>query len=244
MPGRSLCNRPVTAGAGFLLTPARALGYVRCVSTAKIEITAPRLLTAGAVFVLGAYTLLLRLPVLFSLLVVSVHPFGIWTFLLPLLAFTAFSYFLPFGSGNPHVAKLVHALVPAARAGQEGFVVQLTLTPRIRSDLRAWLEDADDIGWLSFTPSEVVFEGDSVKLRLPYEEIRHLEAKTIGWRGLFLYRPRILIGIAQTRQFTALEVTERSSWILPTARRAARQMYERLAQNLAAARAPAGAAGS
>ena len=83
------------------------------------------------------------MPFLLLVLVVSVTQFSLLTALIPLLVVAATAYFLPFGLGNTHVTRLVRSLNPAAAQGGEGFIVQLTLSPRLRSGLRALLEDAD-----------------------------------------------------------------------------------------------------
>ena len=84
----------------------------------------------------------------------------------------ATAFFLPFGLGNTHVARLVRSLNPGASRDEDGFIVQLTVSPRLRSGLRALLEDADDIGYLTFAANELRFQGDSVKLSAPWEDIQ------------------------------------------------------------------------
>ena len=136
---------------------------------ATIEVAQPKRFTAGAVAVINAYGALLAVPFFISVLVVSVTKFSLLTVLIPLLVVAATAYFLPFGLGNTHVTRLVQSLNPAAALGGEGFIVQLTLSPRLRSGLRALLEDADDIGYLTFRGDELLFQGDSVKLSVPLD---------------------------------------------------------------------------
>lgn len=192
-------------------------------TAARIEITPPKLLTAGAVVAINAFGLLLMVPVLVSMLAVSVMKFSALTFLLPLVTIAAALYFLPFGFGNPCVAKLARSLKPADRTS---VLVQLTLTPRLCSGLRAFVEDADDIGWLSLTDSELAFNGDAIKLSIPFAQIRRLEPQSIGWRGFFLYNPRIALAVSGVPNLETLEFTERSSWSLPASGRIARELYE------------------
>ena len=159
--------------------------------SARIEITQPRLFTAGAVAVVNAYGLALGAPIFSSIMAVSVIKFGALTVLIPLLAVAVTVFFLPFGMGNAHITRLVRSLNPAAGKSEDGFIVQLTLSPRLRSGLRALLEDADDIGYLTFSGNELRFQGDSVKLSVPWEAIQLVRPRNIGWRGLFVYGRRI-----------------------------------------------------
>ena len=165
-------------------------------NSATIEIAPPRLFTAGAVVTVSAYGILLAAPFFAAILVVSLIKFGILTVLIPLLAVAATAYFLPFGLGNAHVTRLVQSLNPAAGKSEDGFIVQLTLSPRIRSGLRAILDDADDIGYLSFTGTELLFQGDSVKLSVPFNYIEQVQPQNIGLRGLFVYGRRIRVRVS------------------------------------------------
>lgn len=205
---------------------------------AQIEVKPPRLYTTAAVLAVVAYGLFLALPVLIlSLVVISLPKYGLFTFLIPLLAIAVATFFLPFGFGNPLVSRLVRTLRPAAETGQDRFIVQLTLTPRLRSGLRALMEDADDIGWLSFTSSALVFQGDSVQLCVPFEKIQQLRPQSIGVRGLFVWGPRVALAVSGLPNVTALEFAERSSWLLPSSRRTARELYQCLAQKAAGSEA-------
>ena len=201
-------------------------------NSVTIEIVQPKLFTTGAVAVVSAYGLLLAAPIFTSMLVVSVIGYGILTVLIPLLVVAATAYFLPFGLGNTHVTRLVQSLNPAAGKSDDGFIVQLTLSPRIRSGLRAILEDADDIGYLSFTPTELQFQGDSVQLSIPFDQIQQVRPQNIGLRGLFLYGRRIKIVASGLPQVASFAFAERSSWLLPTSRAITRKMYQRLSTSV------------
>lgn len=195
---------------------------------ATIEIAQPKLFTAGAVAVVSAYGLLLAAPLFVSVLVISLIKYGILTVLIPLLVLAATAFFLPYGLGNTHVTRLVQSLNPAAGKSEDGFIVQLTLSPRIRSGLRAIVDDADDIGYLSFTETELRFQGDSVKLSVPLERIEWVRPQNIGLRGLFVYGRRIRVVVSGLPQTEALEFAERASWVLPTSRAMTRKLHERL----------------
>jgi hypothetical protein len=205
-------------------------------NAATIEIAQPRLFTARAVAAVNAYGVLLAVPFLISVLVVSVTRFGLLTALIPLLAFAATAFFLPFGLGNAHVSRLVQSLNPGAAQGGEGFIVQLTLSPRLRSGLRALLEDADDIGYLSFSGKELLFQGDSVKFCVPLDRIALVRPLNIGLRGLFVYGRRIKVVVSGLPQVESVEFAERSSWLLPTSRAITRRLHERLATKVSQGR--------
>jgi len=190
----------------------------------KIEIAQPRLFTLGAVLAVNAYGIFLALPVFFSALVVSVLPFGMYTVLLPFLAVAITALFLPFGLGNSYIVRLVRPLKPATASDAKTFIVQLTLSPRIRSGLRALLEDADDVGYLSVSESELVFQGDSVKLSVPKDCIEAVRPRNIGMRGLFVYGRRIEVVISGLPNVASIQFAERSSWLLPASRRVTREL--------------------
>ena len=194
--------------------------------TATIEVTQPKLFTAGAVAAVSAYGALLAVPFFVSVLVVSVSKFGLLTALIPLLVVAATAYFLPFGLGNTHITRLVQSFSPAAAQGGEGFIVQLILSPRLRSGIRALLEDADDIGYLTFSGKELLFQGDSIKLYVPLECIKLVRPQNIGLRGLFIYGRRIKVVVSGLQQVESVEFAERSSWLLPTSRATTRRLYQ------------------
>lgn len=196
---------------------------------ATVEIGQPRLFTMRAVSTVTAYGFLLLAPVFVSMLAVSVIPFGMLTILIPVLMLAGAAFFLPFGQGNTHVARLVRSFSPAADMDQHAYVVQLTLEPRIRSGLRAWLDDADDVGWLSFGDAALIFTGDSVKLCIPYDHIERVQPRNIGLRGGFVNGRRIAVSVPGLPEAAVLEFAERSSYLLPASRRISRELYRRLA---------------
>ena len=200
--------------------------------SAKIEITPPRRFTAGAVAVVSAYGLSLIMPIFLAIIAVSVIKLSIFTVLIPLLALAATAYFLPFGLGNTHITRLVRSLPPDAGPGGERFIVQLTLSPRLRSGLRALLEDADDIGYLTLSGTHLCFQGDSVKLWVPWEDIQLVRPQNIGWRGLFVYGRRIKLVVSGWPNVDAFEFAERSSWLLPASRAITRRLSRQLSASV------------
>jgi hypothetical protein len=162
------------------------------------------------------------------MIAVSLLKLSALTFLIPALAIALTTYLLPFGLGNPHVIKRVGPK-PATRGdGEEVFLVQVMLRPRIQHGLRALIEDADDFGWLRLNASGLVYEGDSLNLTVPSESIQHVRAQSIGWRGLFVYGPRCTLAIKGLPHITSIVFAERSSHLLPGSRRTAWQLCRRL----------------
>lgn len=192
----------------------------------------PTLLTAWAIMTMSLWGLMLMGPVIVSILIVSVLGLGVLTFLIPLATIAVATFFLPFGFGNCYVARLVRPLRPLKAPPEAVFLVQLTCHPRNRSGFLALLEDADDFGFLSLTDSDLIFDGDSMRLKVPYHQIKELELQNSGWRALFAYGPRTAFsvsGLADAGKFT---FAERSSWHLPGSRRNARQLYQKLEQRV------------
>ncbi len=192
----------------------------------KVEIGPPRLMRGWAVVGVNGYGLLLMIPALAAMVAVSLMPLSVLTFLLPVLTMVVATFLLPLGFGNARLGRLAAPLRPSDSLEGRCFLVQLTLTPRLRWGLRALFEDADDIGWLGVEESSLVFHGDSVKLTVPFENIRWVRRQNIGWRGLFIYGARIVAAVEGVGNFRALEFAERSSWLLPGSRRQARKLYE------------------
>jgi len=194
----------------------------------QLEIKPATILSPGAVLTMSLFGFVLLLPVLVSMMVVSVLKFGLVTFLLPLATIAAATFFLPFGFGNPYVAKLVRSLKPDSGGPKQLYIVQLTRVPRQRSGLWAILEDADDIGWLQLTESSLVFVGDSVRLSVPYEHIGELRQQNAGWRALFAYGSQMAFSINGLPEAGTFLFAERASWLLPTSRKLAAQIFQHL----------------
>jgi hypothetical protein len=198
-------------------------------SAGKIEIAQPRLFVGPRVIGVALNGLFLVIPVFIAIAIMSVFTIGMaLSVVIPVLTVVATAFFLPLGLGNAQVTNLVRRITPAAGTGADDFIVQLTLAPRLRSGLRALLEDADDIGSLRFDKSQLVFQGDSIRLSLPGEQIQEVGRQNIGMRGLFVYGPRIRVAIAGLPQVASLEFAERSSWLLPTSRRTTEKLFQRL----------------
>jgi hypothetical protein len=210
-------------------------------SAPQFEAKTPTLLTPWAILKVSLYGMILVVPVVISMMVVSVLQFGLLTFLIPLATMAVATIWLPLGFGNPYIARLVRPLQPSANAQLEVQVVQLTRNPRHRSGLLALLEDADDVGCLTFTDSALDYNGDSFRLTAPYDRIRELKLQTAGWRALFVYGPQTTFSVAGLPEAGAFAFSERSSCLLPTSRKNAKRMYQLLHEKVqGSARSTAG----
>jgi len=199
----------------------------------QIQVSPPRLFTTGALVRVIGYGVALAFPaLLLAFIVVCLPRYGLVTYLVPLAALGAATLFLPFGFGNRCVCKLVSSLRPISPPNREQFIVQLSLRPRLRSGLRAMVEDADDIGWLSLTEKDLMFEGDSIRLSIPFTAIRRLRAGSSGWRGLFVCGPRIGMAVDGLGNVQGLEFAERSSWWVPGSRQTARRIHRSIAERV------------
>ena len=187
----------------------------------QIETSTPRQFAARAIFVLNCHGLLALIPVVvlvpFAVLV-SLKT-GSFPAFLSIVLLTAFLpvFFFPLILGNSYVTKLVESISPSKNS--KGFVVQMTLSPRKYSGVRALVEDADDIGRLSVTNDQVLYDGDAVKLRLPVSSIKSVESRNIGWRGMWVCSPRIRVTVAGLPGVTQVEFCDRSSLTIPDSRR-------------------------
>jgi len=206
----------------------------------RVEITRPKVYGTPAVLAVHTYGFLLVIPVLASIAGLSLLPAGFGPLLLPLAAVIVTACFLPLGLGNPHISRLVRSFCAEAQRGDRGYIVQATFTPRIRSGLRAVLEDADDIGFLCFTDSALVFHGDSVRLSIPFQQLGEVRPQNVGLRGLFVYGLRIEVPVKGIPQLAAIQFAERSSLLLTGSRRTTRRLRDQFIALGAAERQPAG----
>jgi len=213
-------NKESSAGKSLAVAPKQL----------RIEINEPKIFTTKAVLVICAYGLFLCVPVFISLLALSLRKWGLFSFLYPLLVIAASSFFLPFGFGNPYVNRLLRRNIPPTAS--DALIVQVTLKPRIRSGIRALVEDADDIGWLRFDATELVFSGDSIKWTIPFDQVKELKSRNVGLRGLFFYRAISLTAHGLV-DFQSIQIAERSSCLLPASRRITRDLFQRLSSLMA-----------
>ncbi len=197
-----------------------------------LEIGKPRRFSIAALLGIYACSLLLIIPLVAVLLAVTIQPLGIFALILPLLVLVGTVLLSPL-LGNLCIKRLVAQAGPDVPP-QGMFIVQLTCTPRLRSGFRALIDDADDIGRLMFSPSGLVFHGDSVTLRLPYKCVAQVEPHNVGFRGVFALRRRIALEISGLPEIEAIELAERSSHALPESAKITRKLCEQLERGLGA----------
>jgi len=118
---------------------------------------------------------------------------------------------------------LRHTRQPGA-ATSRSYLVQLTLAPRVRKGIRATLEDADDFGYVTFDEDGFVYEGDAITLRVPFQNLRQVWQQNVGWRGRFVYGPRVTIEVDGLKGIAFIEFAERSSLIISQSKRTAREL--------------------
>ena len=204
-------------------------------NTAKIEITPPRLFNNASVLMIWAYGTLLFLPVLISFVAISLIRPGPLTLFIPLVTIAATALLVPLGQGNHYVTRRMKSLKAAAPANAdesgaqtEAFLVQLTLAPRVRTNLRAMLEDADDFGFLRFDDRGFSFQGDSIQVSVPFTNVVQVHRQNVGMRGLYLCGPRIIVEVKGLPNVEFLEFAERSSALVPQSKRITRRLLEKL----------------
>jgi len=197
---------------------------------ARLELRPPTLFRSPTILALGFYGIMVSIPIIAAVLLVSVRQLSAWTFVLPLLAMAVAVFLMPFGFGNPLLVRRVKRLEPPPDSSSSRFVVQLTLTPRVRTGWRATFEDADDLGWVVISDAGVDFYGDSVSLTLPWSASDAPRLQTSGWRGLFLCGPRVRLSTTALPNVSQIEFAERASWTLPGSRRIAARMYQSFAR--------------
>ena len=188
-----------------------------------VEISPPKRFGPAALLICCGYGILVSLPALSSILVVSSLPLSWLTAIIPFLALAAAVFLLPFAFGNSFIFRIARSFQPDKEGG-EMFLVQFASVPRLRKGLRAWVEDADDVGWLTLDASRLKFRGDSVNLVIPVSAVAHVRRENNGVRGLFLYS-RTVLHLKGGREFCTLRFAERSSYLLPTSRRTGLRLF-------------------
>ncbi len=202
------------------------------VNEIKIETTQPKLFTKKAIAAINAYGILAIIPIIIAIpLIILIENifYGGLAFSLSMvvlaLAIVLPVYFFSIVIGNPYVQQLVRSQNPSA---QSGFVIQLTNLPRVKSGFWAFMEDADDVGFLSFEEEALVFSGDSTNFLIPFALIKTVCKKNVGWRGLWIYGNRIVIDISG-RSF---EFAERFSLSIPASRKISKDLFNRLSTKI------------
>ena len=202
------------------------------INVIKIETTQPKLFTNKAIVAINAYGILAIIPVIMAIppiiLIVNIFHGRLALSLVIVILALAIAlpvYFFSIVLGNPYVRQLVRSQNPSV---QSGFVIQLINLPRVKSGFWAFMEDADDVGFLSFEEEALVFNGDSTKLLIPFALIKTVSKKNVGWRGLWICGNRIVIDVSG-RSF---EFAERFSLSIPASRKISKDLFNRLSTKI------------
>ena len=91
------------------------------------------------------------------------------------------------------------------------------------------MEDADDIGYLWVSSEGVNFQGDYIRVFLPFSAIDTVRDTNIGWRSAWIGARRIDIDTRALNGYEGLQFIDRQANTLISARRNSRNMLHDLA---------------
>lgn len=130
--------------------------------------------------------------------------------------------------GNYYIKKLLrrnHNIVD-----RNGYCFQIMTQPRQYVGVRAFLDDADDIGHLRLTKDGIMFDGSYIKCLIPFDKIVMIELKNSGMRGLWLILKLHLI-VSNPAGVEELFFTERDSTNILSSWRLTIRLYEEILAN-------------
>jgi hypothetical protein len=149
--------------------------------------------------------------------------FGAICLLISLLLF----YFYPLLLGINYFIKFIAGRI-VSPAPEGACVCQISMTPKLCSGFRAFLEDADDVGYLTVSGDSVDFKGDSIEFSIPKSEISNVRSCNIGWRGCWIAGRRIKLTINGHERFKEIEICERHTWTIPGSWLLSKQLYDQI----------------
>ncbi len=106
--------------------------------------------------------------------------------------------------------RMVEANHPEAIQQPDGFMVQVSLTPRLCRDFGQVLDDADDIGLLFIRKDHLAFSGDWVTLQVPFSRIRQMILDLPSPFRLFLGGRRIELLLRPGGEFKEMTIDNRA----------------------------------
>ena len=136
---------------------------------------------------------------------------------------------------NPYVKRIVRRFLEVPSAMPEKEVFQISLHPRLFSGLRAFLEDADDVGVLTLGADAVSFDGDHIALSIPYSQVQAVESRNVGWRGLWIFGNRIEVCARHGGSEKSFVFLERASCTLLGSRRITARIFRGLSDKVRSA---------
>ncbi len=128
---------------------------------------------------------------------------------------------------NWYIRSIVKRLNIAGESYSHDEIFQISFDPRLLKGIRGILENADDIGLLKLEQKKLLFKGDHVTLAIPYSEIESIEARDVGWRGLWMGGKRLRI-TGKIQHYKCVEFGERTSWTLSKSKKIANRIYHML----------------
>ncbi len=159
-----------------------------------------------------------------------------WLILIPvgclILNLTMF-YFAPsLFFANYYIKWLVSKLRPAD--SETGYICQLATLPRSCTGIRAFLDDADDVGILQVRDDRVEFKGHQTSLTVIHSSAISVELLNIGWRGFWFAGRRIRILLHGHEELQAIEIVERQTRTVTEARELALRLFQAIEETMKA----------
>ncbi|MFA6567973.1 MAG: hypothetical protein WCS96_07145 [Victivallales bacterium] len=196
------------------------------------EVIIANLLSVAPSFLVGVLIPFGVVPLIFYLLLfvtkstLTNFPFSLEFSVICLLAGFFIFFFYPLLLGVNYYIKLIVGRIMSPPEGAH--VCQISMTPKLCCGLRAFLEDADDIGYLTISSDCIEFRGDSIEFSIPKAEISNFRNYNIGWRGCWIIGKRIKFTISGHDKFKEIEVCERHTCTIPNSRFLSDQIYAQI----------------
>ncbi|MCC6357089.1 MAG: hypothetical protein IT577_24660 [Verrucomicrobiae bacterium] len=147
------------------------------------------------------------------------------------IAFLMMGLFLPVGMSNPLV-KTLCAPLRIEDSTLPQYCVQIKFEPREHRGIRAFLEDADDVGILRFERDSLAFQGDAVSFAVPYSTITDLRRVSTGLRGYYLLGKYIQFDATTIGPYKWIAIGERESNLLTTSHKLSRAIFHTLSERV------------
>lgn len=146
------------------------------------------------------------------------------------LGLTMFFFMPAIMFANYYIKALVSHLRPID--GETSYICQVSTLPRSCTGIRAFLEDADDVGFLSIHAGSIEFRGDHSDLTIALSNNVVVELHNVGWRGFWCAGRRVRILLLEHEEIQEIDIAERQSWTIIQSRRLALQIFEAIKSNI------------
>lgn len=120
----------------------------------------------------------------------------------------------PIAQLNPLVTYMALKHFEGTYEKRNSYVVQVSFHPRWQKGLQSVLDDADDIGVMTYQPDGIAFEGGALRFFIPYPAISRLESRFNVFPSLFLSGRRVHIYLGEGQGSGRLQVENRRSWLI------------------------------